>query len=292
MPWQRIEQVINDTLHTPFHIKQKSSVGGGCINNAFKISNGQKSFFVKTNRADLADMFEAEQAGLSEILNSQTIRAPQPVATGSDGQTAFLILEYLDMQGSAINDALFGQQLALMHQSTNPQFGWFRDNTIGSTPQPNQQTHDWPSFWHHQRLAFQLTLASQRATRSSLQTQGEQLLEQLPLFFSDYQPGASLLHGDLWSGNYSSLADGTPVIFDPAVYFGDRETDIAMTELFGGFSPRFYAAYREALPLDPGYQTRKTLYNLYHILNHFNLFGGGYLSQAEAMIQQLLHEVH
>ena len=292
MPWQRIEQLIRDTLHTPFHIKQKSSIGGGCINNAFKISDGQQSFFVKTNRADLVDMFEAEQAGLNEIVNSQSIHAPQPIATGSEGQTAFLILEYLDMQGSIIDDALFGQQLALMHQYTNAQFGWFRDNTIGSTPQPNQQTHDWLSFWRDQRLAFQLTLAAQRSARSSLQTQGEKLLEQLPLFFSDYQPQASLLHGDLWSGNYSSLNDGTPVIFDPAVYFGDREADIAMTELFGGFSPRFYAAYREALPLDPGYQTRKTLYNLYHILNHFNLFGGGYLSQAEAMIQQLLHEAN
>jgi fructosamine-3-kinase len=165
------------------------------------------------------------------------------------------------------------------------------DNTIGSTPQKNTPRQDWVAFWREQRLGYQLQLAARQGHGGALQRQGEQLLEYLPDFFTDHRPQASLLHGDLWSGNYSIDSQGQPVIFDPAVYFGDREADLAMTELFGGFGAEFYAAYNSSWPLEPGYAVRKTLYNLYHILNHLNLFGGGYLSQAQRMIQHLLAEV-
>jgi fructosamine-3-kinase len=142
-----------------------------------------------------------------------------------------------------------------------------------------------------QRLGFQLRLAAQNSLGTKLQRLGELLLANLEGFFPGYRPPASLLHGDLWGGNAAFAISGEPVVFDPAVYYGDREADLAMTELFGGFDSRFYAAYREAWPLDPGYGTRKTLYNLYHILNHANLFGGGYVSQTENMLQRLLAEL-
>ena len=178
-----------------------------------------------------------------------------------------------------------------MHRYTSGKFGWTRDNTIGSTPQVNTQEADWVTFYAERRLRFQFELAAENGCAQGVQTQGETLLEKLPVFFTNYRPQASLLHGDLWGGNHAALRDGTPVIFDPAPYYGDREADLAMTELFGGFSARFYAAYRAAWPLDAGYAVRKDLYNLYHVLNHLNLFGGGYRGQAQDLIERLLSEV-
>lgn len=291
MPWQAIEHAIQQATSTSFSILNRTSIGGGCINQAFKVTDGKQCYFVKTNHAHLTSMFEAESAGLNEILNSQTIRCPKPVTWGATNQTAFLVLEHLEMNKGKINDERFGHDLAQMHQYTHTQFGWYQGNTIGSTEQTNQQSSDWCQFWHQHRLGYQLQLASRQGYRGHLQEQGQKLLEALPLFFEHHQPKPSLLHGDLWSGNYGCLEDGLPVIFDPAVYYGDREADLAMTELFGGFSKRFYAAYQEAAPLDTGYQTRKTLYNLYHILNHLNLFGGSYLGQSEAMMNALLAEI-
>jgi len=185
-------------------------------------------------------------------------------------------------------DELLGRQLAALHRVTHTRFGWHRDNTIGSTPQINTQKNDWVTFYREQRLRYQLELAAENGYGGSLQRRGEQLLERLPAFFISYRPRPSLLHGDLWGGNHAALTDGTPVIFDPAVYYGDREADLAMTELFGGFGSGFYSAYRAAWPLDPGYRVRKDLYNLYHVLNHLNLFGGGYRGQAEQMVDRLL----
>ncbi len=184
----------------------------------------------------------------------------------------------------------FGAGLAAMHRCTSEKFGWKRDNTIGATPQINKYTSGWVQFWREHRLGYQLQLARVNGHTGKLQVLGEKLMAKLDSFFPGPDPAASLLHGDLWSGNYSFDSAGQPVLFDPAVYYGDRETDIAMTELFGGFPAVFYAAYRESYPLDPGYDIRKTLYNLYHILNHLNLFGGGYRHQAEQMMGRLLAE--
>ena len=178
-----------------------------------------------------------------------------------------------------------------MHRITTDRFGWWRDNTIGSTTQVNTQEDNWLDFWRDHRLGFQLDLAERNGGGKRLRDSGEALMDSLPALLQGQPVEASLLHGDLWSGNYFYTTGGQPAIFDPAVYYGDREADIAMTELFGGFGRDFYAAYRNAWPLDDGYSMRKTLYNLYHVLNHFNLFGGGYLSQAGTMIDQLLSEV-
>lgn len=268
---------------------------GGDINQAYRLdgvfAEKEESFFIKLNQKHLLDMFEAEAAGLEEIEQAQTIHVPHVICSGVADSQSFLILENLNM-GGGVNTtnaaARLGQQLAAMHKNTSQQFGWSRDNTIGLTKQVNTRTDSWIEFWQKHRLGFQLNLAKKKGCGKSLVTKGEKLITELKQFFVTYEPEASLLHGDLWSGNYSYLKNGEPVIFDPAVYYGDREADIAMTELFGGFSSEFYAAYNEAWPLDKGYQQRKKLYNLYHVLNHYNLFGGGYAMQAENMIDQLL----
>jgi protein-ribulosamine 3-kinase len=220
------------------------------------------------------------------------VRVPSPVCWGSEKELAYLVLEYLALGPSTeSSEASLGIRLAQLHHHSGEYYGWHRTNTIGSTPQINIVGNDWLNFWREHRLNYQLRLAAQHGFGGSLQRKGEHLLNSLELILSGHDPRASLLHGDLWSGNHATLRDGQPVIFDPASYYGDRETDLAMTELFGGYSSRFYAAYREHYPLDPGYRLRKILYNLYHILNHANLFGGGYAAQAEHMIDTLLSEV-
>jgi fructosamine-3-kinase len=287
--FQDLENAITTALGRPFILRNSKPVGGGCINSAYRLEGDNQSYFVKLNRADLLPMFAAEAEGLREIVETNTVRAPRPLSCGTSGGQAWLVMEHLVLRpGRGDCDRLLGQRLAALHKIEQPYFGWHCNNTIGSTPQPNEQETDWVSFWAGQRLGFQLQLAKSNGYGGRLQRQGEKLLERLPVFFSDYQPRPSLLHGDLWGGNYSADDTGQPVIYDPACYYGDREADMAMTELFGGFGRDFYAAYRDAWPLDVGYPSRKILYNLYHIINHLNLFGGGYLSQAEDMIAQLL----
>lgn len=286
-----IEQAIRDATGEDFNIRAQCSTGGGCINAAYRLEGEGRSFFVKLNRPSLLSMFEAEVDGLRAMAETATVRVPEPVCCGVAGDQAYLAMECLDLRGSrSSSDRLLGRQLAAMHQIRQPYFGWHRDNTIGSTPQPNARDDDWVDFWARQRLGFQLKLAADQGYGGRLQRQGEQLQACLPALFRGYTARPSLLHGDLWSGNHAQDEAGQPVIFDPACYYGDREADLAMTELFGGFGGDFYGAYREAFPLDQGYAVRKTLYNLYHILNHLNLFGGGYLSQAESMIDRLLAE--
>lgn len=297
-PWLDIAAQISAASGNLFTVEKSCSIGGGCINETHRIEGKGQHYFVKLNNAGSLPMFEAEAAGLQEISNSHTLRVPAPVCWGKSGARAWLVLEYLEMGNTCGSDAAeaLGQGLAAMHHITAEKFGWVRDNTIGATPQINKSSSDWIQFWRKYRLGYQLQLALANGYTGKLQTKGEQLMAGLDAFFSGTPPLASLLHGDLWSGNYAFAAgvngNAVPVIFDPAVYYGDREADLAMTELFGGFSANFYAAYREAYPLDPGYATRKTLYNLYHILNHLNLFGGGYLYQAEQMMDKLLAEIH
>jgi fructosamine-3-kinase len=206
---------------------------------------------------------------------------------GEADNEAFLVLEHLDMRGSGDYAAL-GRSLAQVHSVHCESFGWRRDNYIGKTPQLNPRSSSWGSFWRDARLAPQLALARRKRLGAGLLRKGERLAAAVPYLLSEHGPSPSLLHGDLWSGNAGFLASGAPVLFDPAVYWGDREADLAMTELFGGFPPDFYSAYAEIAPLDSGYARRKPLYNLYHVLNHANLFGGGYAAQAERMIDGLL----
>lgn len=289
--WNAIATHIATRTGRPFTPLPPRSVGGGCISTAVKLSDGERGFFVKLNCADRLPMFEAEAAGLNELEATRTIRVPKPLCTGAANGQSYIVMDFIVLGGrTASSAAEAGSQLAAMHRVRRKDFGWTRDNTIGSTPQPNTRQGDWVSFWRKQRLGYQLELAAGNGYGGRLQRQGGRLLEVLPSFL-DHAPKPSLLHGDLWGGNMRYDRDGHPVIYDPAVYFGDREVDLAMTELFGGFGARFYDAYQEVWPLDPGYGTRKTLYNLYHVLNHLNLFGGGYLGQASDMIDLLLARV-
>lgn len=285
-----ISRAIAGASGEAFRVSSLVDVAGGCINRGLTLSGDDgRRFFVKLNQPVHLAMFEAEAAGLAELHNAQAIRVPRPVAHGLAGDQSFLAMEWLDLSRQG-EHRLLGEQLARLHRHTRPAFGWFRDNTIGSTPQMNAEMDDWVGFYRERRLRPQLDLAARRGAGKALIEPGERLLADLAGFFPGYLPRPSLLHGDMWSGN-ASFSEGLPVIFDPAVYYGDRETDIAMTELFGGFPKDFYSAYRAAWPLDPGYPSRKNLYQLYHLLNHFNLFGGGYGNQTQSVIARLLAEL-
>lgn len=288
--WNTITKQISVTTGRPFKMERHSSVGGGCINSAYRIEGDGLHYFVKMNSADQLHMFEVEADGLRELAKANAIRVPEPVCYGIADNQAYLVMESLELGGSG-SQAELGQRLAALHRVTTERFGWFRDNIIGATHQPNKQNVDWVEFWREQRLGFQLELAARRGFGSAALRKGEKLMDEFGQLFSDHSPQPSLLHGDLWSGNYAFTRDGEPAIFDPAVYYGDREADLAMTELFGGFGGDFYAAYEKVWPVDDGYPLRKTLYNLYHILNHYNMFGGGYGSQAEGMMERLLGEL-
>jgi protein-ribulosamine 3-kinase len=293
---QALEQ-LKRQLETPLRqnltAAQFIAVGGGDINRAYRLKTPAQSWFIKLNRPALLPMFEAEAAGLRELAQLDCVQVPQVVASGAAADEAYLVLEYLELKPlSTRGERRFAEQLAQQHQRRQAYFGWFRDNTIGSTPQENGRYADWVSFWQQQRLGKQLALAAKNGYGGMLQRDGEKLLAHLGAFFTNYTVQSALLHGDLWRGNVAETQQNQPVMFDPACYYGDREADMAMTELFGGFSQDFYAVYHEHAPLDAGYRVRKTLYNLYHILNHLNLFGGGYLRQAEAMTSQLLAQLH
>ncbi len=274
-----------------FDVETVREAAGGCINTTLVVGGRGQRYFVKMNAPERVEMFAAEVEALQLLAAAEAVRVPNPICSGTAANRAYIALEFLDLRaGDHSSDARMGQQLARLHGNTERNFGWRRDNTIGSTPQHNTPDADWIEFWRRHRLGYQLDLAAQNGY-SALHARGQELSKRLDAFFAGYRPVASLLHGDLWSGNCAVTAAGEPVIFDPASYYGDREADVAMTELFGGFSDHFYQAYRAEWPLYPGYATRKTLYNLYHVLNHLNLFGAGYLAQAERMLGRLLSEI-
>jgi len=289
--WNNIEKQISKTIGREVQFLHKEPASGGCINQSWKVTdNDSGQWFVKTNRPNLLDMFVAESSGLSEIRNSRSIQTTKSICYGKNSEFSYLVLDYIPLFPLS-KQKNTGEQIARMHHCYSDNFGWYRDNTIGSTLQVNKQEDNWLMFWKSHRLKYQLELARKKAYPERAYEKGLILMDDMYKFFDGYQVKPSLLHGDLWGGNIASDKHGTPIIFDPAVYYGDREVDIAMTELFGGFNKEFYVAYNSHYALDAGYKTRKVLYNLYHILNHYNLFGGGYASQAEQMTDRLLSEL-
>lgn len=290
--WTEIATHISKVTGKAFDIKNRRSVGGGCINQGYSVIGDTDTYFLKLNQATRVEMFEAEALGLKQMLETQTIRVPKPICCGTAGDSAYIVMEWLEFGGGGDTQAWeeMGRQLARMHQAKSSQlsgkegFGWDMNNTIGSTPQINTWTSNWAEFFAEHRLGYQFKLARRRGGHFP---QYERLLARVPQLLN-HQPQPSLVHGDLWGGNAAVTKAGEPVILDPATYVGDREVDMAMTELFGGFPAAFYRGYNEVWLLDSGYKNRKTLYNLYHILNHFNLFGGGYASQAARMVEQIL----
>jgi fructosamine-3-kinase len=285
--WQEIAKEISQVTGKNFAIDNTRSVGGGCINQAYKVSGNGSNYFVKINQASQVEIFAAEAIGLERMYATKTITVPKPITWGVAGKSCYLVLEWLDLGGSKSQASEeMGRQLAAMHQrGTTDKYGWERNNTIGSTPQINTWMDNWADFFAEQRIGYQLKLAKRRGGSFP---NTNQVIEAVRERLADRQPEASIVHGDLWSGNAAVTISGKPVILDPATYYGDREVDLAMTELFGGFPASFYRGYNQVWELDKGYQSRKNIYNLYHLLNHFNLFGGGYGSQASRMISQIL----
>ena len=291
-----LARAISDATEVPFEAASSEPVGGGCIHTALAISGGTsegtKRYFAKVNESSAAAMFAAEAEGLAAIREAKAVRVPAEIARGDDGERAWLVLEWLDLVPlSPASAARLGSALAAQHGIPREKFGWARDNFIGASPQLNGWSDEWLPFWRDKRLAAQLRLAAHNRLPSRMIDRGERLAADCEALFRHHRPVKSLLHGDLWGGNAAALADGTPVVFDPAVYVGDREADLAMTELFGGFPKDFHAAYAAAFPLGDGYTVRRDLYNLYHVLNHANLFAGGYVRQAEQSIERLLAEI-
>ena len=291
MDWQLLADALARELGLAAGRVEARPLAGGDINRAWRVDLGAESFFVKTNRAELLPMFEAENRGLEAIRRSGTIRVPEVYLTGSGGGDSWIVLEYIELGGRASPGRL-ARALAAMHQCCHSRFGFDIDNTIGSTPQPNGYLDDWLEFWAERRLGFQLRLAAGNGFDAGLIDAGRRLADRLESFFAGYRPRASLLHGDLWGGNQGTDSGGNPVIYDPATYYGDHEADLAMMELFGSPGEAFFAAYREIFPIDAGYARRRDLYNLYHVLNHANLFGGGYAARARAMMERLLADSH
>jgi len=248
--------------------------------------------FVKVGPRASHTAFAAEADGLRELRAARALRVPQVLASGVADTAAFLALEWIERgRPDAGCERRLGEGLAALHAVTAPRCGWQRDNTIGRTPQANAWSADWMEFFRERRLRPQLALGERHGFPRRLGERGARLLEALPALLVGHRPRASLLHGDLWGGNWLASSAGEPVLFDPAVYYGDRETDLAMTHLFGGFGAGFYHAYESAAPLPAGAPRRAELYNLYHVLNHANLFGGGYAAQAQSIIDRLLSEV-
>lgn len=285
--WTQIARAITEATGEEFAIADTRSVSGGCINQGYKISGNCAEYFVKLNDASQVEMFAAEALGLKEMYATQTITVPQPICWGTAENSSYIVLQWLDLvRGNNSSWREMGRQLAAMHREGNrDRFGWSRNNTIGSTPQVNTWMDNWADFFAEQRIGYQLKLAKRRGGNFP---DLSKVVDAVRNKLADRQPQASLLHGDLWSGNAAIATDGAPVILDPATYYGDREADLAMTELFGGFPTAFYNGYNQTWQLDSGYQQRKSIYNLYHILNHFNIFGGGYANQAQRIINGIL----
>jgi len=291
-----LARAVSDATEAAFEAGSLDPVGGGCIHTALRLtgdtSEGARTYFAKVNEMSAAPMFEAEADGLAALREANALRVPAVIARGDDGERAWLVLEWLEL-GALVpaSAARLGSALAAQHGIPREKFGWARDNFIGASPQVNGWSEDWLAFWRERRLAAQLRLAAHNRLPSRMIDRGERLAADCEAFFRHHRPAKSLLHGDLWTGNAAALPDATPVVFDPAVYVGDREADVAMTELFGGFPADFHAAYRAAWPLEDGYAVRRDVYNLYHLLNHANLFAGGYVRQAEREIEKLLAEI-
>ena len=264
------------------------SVSGGDINRAYRLTVNGHCFFMKANRRENYDFFRAEITGLRAIAATETIRVPEVLGAGLDDDFgAFLLLEW--SQGKPVPRFYenFGHSLAAMHRADTGRlirgFGFSEDNFIGAGKQENTQENSWVVFFREHRLVPQLRKAGYWFD-STDRKQISRLLDNL----TDYLPEPdypSLLHGDLWSGNYITGNDGEAWLIDPAVYVGHAEADLAMTELFGGFPQQFYQAYNEVSPIDRGYRERRELYNLYHLLNHLNLFGGAYLGSVRHVLR-------
>jgi fructosamine-3-kinase len=280
---------IEAALGSKARVLACQKVSGGDIHHSFVLSlQGcqQASVFAKINTAENANVLASEYQALNFFKLYDAVRYPEPYLFIECGTHCVLIMEYLDL--SPITEACapkLAEMLACQHQVASDYFGWLGDNFIGSTPQCNRQYSDWQSFYKENRLGYQFELAISNGLPASTASGVEKLISSIASLYASHQPEPVLLHGDLWSGNVAQ-DNGSPVLFDPAPYFGDREADIAMTRLFGGFAHKFHQVYEKLLPLDDGFECRVNALNLYHALNHFNMFGDSYLPLVDRLLQR------
>ena len=289
-----IPDSLRETLETQLDVTIDSvaAVGGGCIANACRVETDGAPFFLKYGDEEVARTFPGEAAGLEALAAADsplTVPSIRETAPPTDDRPGFLVMEWINSgrKGRRFWER-FGEGLSALHRHAAETYGFDDDNFIGQSPQPNEWMDEWPAFFRSQRLEPQVQMARERGRwQSSWNRPLETLYRRLPELLPE-TPDASVLHGDLWKGNFMVTAVGEPAIIDPATYYGHREADLAMTELFGGFQDRFYDAYRSAWALDPGYETRRDIYNLYHLLNHLNLFGAGYANSVQRTLNAVV----
>ncbi|MBE3667821.1 hypothetical protein BOO25_02525 [Vibrio navarrensis] len=285
--WQAISEQLSDTLMFSYEIVEKVPLDGGDISDCFMISDGEHRYFVKVNERDFLQKFESEAENLRQLRETCTIHLPELILTGVSKSNAFIILNYLPTKPleDAPSSYQLGQQLARLHLwGEQKEYGFDQDNFIGAVLQPNAWHKKWHTFFAEQRIGWQLQLLREKGVNFGVL---DEIVDVVKRQLISHNPRPSLLHGDLWHGNMALSAFG-PICFDPASYWGDRECDIAMTELFGGFQPEFYQGYESLAPLPFGYAQRREIYNLYHLLNHCNQFGGHYLEQAQKAVDNVL----
>lgn len=282
---ERLSVHLTRQMGHPVDIERAQAAGGGSVNDAFRLDTDAGRFFVKVNHADrFPSLFEAEADGLRRLQVAGVIRTPKVIAAGEDHDESYLLLEHIDtaLPGPGFWEG-FGTALAALHRHTAEKFGLARANYIGTLRQDNTPHPDWATFFIQCRLEPQVKMARDRKRIGDGDVlRFERLYRSLPELFPVEAP--ALLHGDLWNGNFLCDTHGQPVLIDPAVYFGHREMDLAMARLFSGFDPAFHQAYQAAWPLQPGWEERVDLCNLYPLLVHVNLFGGTYAAQVHTIL--------
>jgi protein-ribulosamine 3-kinase len=284
----KLIEILSEVYKESVVIQLIETVSGGDINYSYKVSTTHGDFFLKwNNKNKYPEMFEAEAKGLSLLKKTKTLRIPEIVAYDEIADYSFLVLEFIN-SGKRNTDFWenFGIKLAELHRNTAPFFGLDFDNYIGSLPQSNEKRRRWPEFYIEKRLQPMINIAMEH---KSIDRDTILLFDKFFAKADEIFPlePSSLLHGDLWSGNFITAADGSSCLIDPAVYYGHRETDIAMTKLFGGFDSSFYDAYNEAFPMEKGWQQRMDYFMLYPLMVHLNLFGSGYLNAVKSILQKV-----
>ncbi|WP_018693579.1 fructosamine kinase family protein [Algicola sagamiensis] len=284
--WHAVAEQISDALGTTFTIEDKQAIGGGDINLSYVISSRHETLFIKINQKSFFEAFETEMFSLHELELSDTIRVPEVLCTGTTLDKSFLVMEYIPLEPhSDIGWGEAGEMLAELHAIHEQEcFGLDEENYIGTNLQPNGWHKKWCIFFAEQRIGWMLQILEEKGHSFG---DIEEIIGVIKHYLGHHKPKPSLLHGDLWRGNIG-FHENEPVFYDPSSYYGDAEADIAMTELFGPFPPQFYQGYYATFPKSSGYELRRNIYNLYHLLNHAILFRGQYVHEAGNIIKQLM----
>ncbi len=286
--WTQIQDTISHAINRPFVIEDKHQLSTSHNINLYKVHDEHSVFFIKLADKPYAEQFDAEAFCIQELIQESLFFVPDSIVTGTTMSHAFHVIEWIDLEDDCCATWYkMGETLAKMHKKhEQAMFGFEQDNFIGATAQPNQWHKKWDVFFSEQRIGWQLQLLKEKGIKVCDIEPFIALVKEL-LHHHHIKP--SLLHGDLWRGNVSFYKN-QPVVYDPACYFGDREVDVAMTELFGKFHHDFYQGYQNTYPIAQGYESRKPIYNLYHILNHANLFGGNYIDDAHNQITKIIQD--